>query len=80
MKADNLKKKGRGIRGQAFGVGAFEEDDESVYTQYDMSQYDFALDGPGGSEEPQVQAVDFTFEEMPKVCIPFFGLKIKFRG
>ena len=67
MKADSLKRKSKGIRGQAFGVGVFEEEDETVYTQFDMSQYDFALDGPGGSQEPSIQAVDFTFEEMPKV-------------
>lgn len=29
------------IRGQAFGVGALEEDDDDLYTTEDMSQYDF---------------------------------------
>ncbi|KOB72560.1 G patch domain containing 1 [Operophtera brumata] len=33
------------IRGQAFGVGAFEADDEDIYGAEDMSHYDFAL-GP----------------------------------
>ena len=32
------------ISGQAFGVGAFEEDDEDVYDRHDMSRYDFELD------------------------------------
>lgn len=31
---------------QAFGVGAFEEEDEDIYAKDDMSQYDFALDTP----------------------------------
>lgn len=29
------------ITGQAFGVGAFEEDDEDIYSKDDMTQYDF---------------------------------------
>jgi G patch domain-containing protein 1 len=29
---------------QAFGVGAFEEDDEDIYGREDLSQYDFSLD------------------------------------
>ncbi|PSN30385.1 G patch domain-containing protein 1 [Blattella germanica] len=32
------------IAGQAFGVGAFEEDDEDIYSREDMSQYDFSLE------------------------------------
>ncbi|XP_028400200.1 G patch domain-containing protein 1-like [Dendronephthya gigantea] len=31
------------IKGQAFGVGAFEDDDEDVYTQDSMSNYDIEL-------------------------------------
>ncbi|XP_014470799.1 PREDICTED: G patch domain-containing protein 1 [Dinoponera quadriceps] len=51
------------IHGQAFGVGAFEADDEDIYEREDMSRYDFALgperktktrwsqdDGPSGSQ------------------------------
>ncbi|OQR68258.1 G patch domain-containing protein 1-like [Tropilaelaps mercedesae] len=30
-----------GIRGQAFGVGAFEDDDEDIYGREDMTQYEF---------------------------------------
>ncbi|KFM59157.1 G patch domain-containing protein 1, partial [Stegodyphus mimosarum] len=30
------------ISGQAFGVGAFEDDDEDIYSKDDMSQYDFS--------------------------------------
>lgn len=41
-------KKGKAIRGQAFGVGAFEEEDEDVYAQLGKEAYDFALgEGPG---------------------------------
>lgn len=38
------KKKKVSIWGQAFGVGALEEDDEDIYSRDDMSQYDFALE------------------------------------
>lgn len=31
------------IRGQAFGVGAYERDDEDIYGKDDMSNYDFSL-------------------------------------
>ncbi|XP_071450993.1 G patch domain-containing protein 1 homolog [Hetaerina americana] len=32
------------ISGQAFGVGAFEEEDEDIYSTEDMSHYDFSLE------------------------------------
>ncbi|EDW79115.1 uncharacterized protein Dwil_GK12430 [Drosophila willistoni] len=32
------------IRGQAFGVGAFEEEDEDIYARDDMTRYDFTLE------------------------------------
>ncbi len=31
------------IRGQAFGVGAYEEEDEDIYARDDMSKYDFEV-------------------------------------
>ncbi|KAL1129275.1 hypothetical protein AAG570_013804 [Ranatra chinensis] len=40
------KKNKLSISGQAFGVGAFEEEDSDIYAQDDMSQYDFALECP----------------------------------
>lgn len=45
VKATGLKtsKKGKAIRGQAFGVGVFEDDDEDIYTNYDLTQYDFEI-------------------------------------
>ncbi|CAD6240799.1 GSCOCG00008928001-RA-CDS [Cotesia congregata] len=39
------KNKKLSIRGQAFGVGVFEADDEDIYSSTDMSNYDFSL-GP----------------------------------
>ncbi|CAL1685913.1 unnamed protein product [Lasius platythorax] len=38
------KNKKLSIHGQAFGVGAFEADDDDIYEREDMSRYDFALD------------------------------------
>ncbi|XP_012257550.2 G patch domain-containing protein 1 homolog [Athalia rosae] len=38
------KNKKLSIRGQAFGVGAFEAEDEDIYSRDDMSQYDFSLE------------------------------------
>ncbi|CAG5055361.1 unnamed protein product [Parnassius apollo] len=42
-----MKDKGKkvSIRGQAFGVGAFEADDDDIYATEDMSHYDFAIGG-----------------------------------
>ncbi|KAA0183264.1 hypothetical protein HAZT_HAZT009405 [Hyalella azteca] len=39
------KKKTMTIKGQAFGVGAFEEEDEDIYAQEDLSDYNFTLGG-----------------------------------
>ncbi|XP_045505311.1 G patch domain-containing protein 1 homolog [Colias croceus] len=49
-----MKEKGKkvSIRGQAFGVGAFEADDEDIYANEDMSHYDFAI---GGASEKKVE-------------------------
>ncbi|XP_048484243.1 G patch domain-containing protein 1 homolog isoform X1 [Plutella xylostella] len=48
-----MKDKGKklSIRGQAFGVGALEEDDEDIYATEDMSHYDFSLGGPKVDEK-----------------------------
>lgn len=42
------KRKKLQIKGQAFGVGAFEREDDDIYAKDDMSQYDFEL-APSGS-------------------------------
>nr|SVE85957.1 EOG090X013U [Daphnia similis] len=44
LKLTDRKKKLQ-IAGQAFGVGAFENEDEDIYSKEDMSQYDFELGG-----------------------------------
>ena len=70
LKSD--KKSSKGIKGQAFGVGAFEEEDESVYSNYDLSQFDFSLDLAGTSEESNLktQKIDTAFELQPKRLNP----------
>lgn len=35
---------GKSIHGQAFGVGAYEDDDDDIYATEDMSNYDFSLE------------------------------------
>ncbi|KAL0811841.1 hypothetical protein ABMA28_009268 [Loxostege sticticalis] len=50
----NEKGKKVSIRGQAFGVGAFEADDEDIYAMEDMSHYDFAI---GGAAQEKKKAV-----------------------
>uniref|UniRef100_A0A1I8BHG1 G-patch domain-containing protein n=1 Tax=Meloidogyne hapla TaxID=6305 RepID=A0A1I8BHG1_MELHA len=52
---------GRGIRGQAFSVGVFEEDDEDIYTNYDLTQYDFEVGASTQSTQLNVPKFDSTF-------------------
>ena len=51
LKFDNADKMKKGrkmkITGQAFGVGAYEEEDEDIYNRDDMSRYDFSLGNDG---------------------------------
>ncbi|CAH2057096.1 unnamed protein product, partial [Iphiclides podalirius] len=47
------KNKKVSIRGQAFGVGAFEADDEDIYATEDMSHYDFSLGAPAENQKPK---------------------------
>ncbi|VDO24610.1 unnamed protein product [Onchocerca flexuosa] len=56
-----LEKKGKGISGQAFGVGAFENDDANIYTNYDLSQYDFAIDSSGTAPDASCNTNDTSF-------------------
>ncbi|CAD6186049.1 unnamed protein product [Caenorhabditis auriculariae] len=66
-----LNKKSKGIRGQAFGVGVFEEDDESVYTNYDLSEFDFSLDVGGKPQAIEdAKKIDATFKEQSKRLNP----------
>lgn len=41
---DHKSKKSFQIKGQAFGVGAFEDEDEDIYDKNDFSYYDFSLE------------------------------------
>lgn len=50
------------IRGQAFGVGAFEEDDDDIYGRDDMTKYDFRLENQiesGSSKSSRYQERGF---------------------
>ncbi|XP_066990837.1 G patch domain-containing protein 1-like [Macrobrachium rosenbergii] len=47
------KKKKLLIKGQAFGVGAFEEEDEDIYATDDMSNYDFGEEKVGDKSKQQ---------------------------
>lgn len=45
------------ITGQAFGVGAFEEDDDDIYARDDMTNYDFKSGGKAKTTaKKQIQA------------------------
>ncbi|GFS80154.1 g patch domain-containing protein 1 [Nephila pilipes] len=51
-------KKKLAISGQAFGVGAFEDEDEDIYSKDDMSQYDFSDLNPKGSSQASKETVE----------------------
>ncbi|XP_026750397.2 G patch domain-containing protein 1 homolog [Galleria mellonella] len=76
-----MKEKGKkvSIRGQAFGVGAFEADDEDIYATEDMSHYDFTLGG--ATEDKQKKKVKekgvnvlegFVKASKPLPQVPFY--------
>jgi G patch domain-containing protein 1 len=46
---------------QAFGVGAFEDDDEDIYGREDMSQYDFSLDSETTTSKQKHQVTEPAF-------------------
>lgn len=43
------------IKGQAFGVGAFEEDDEDIYARDDLTRYDFAMGDKSKKDQKPVK-------------------------
>ncbi|XP_063695584.1 G patch domain-containing protein 1 homolog [Culicoides brevitarsis] len=51
---DKKTNKKLSIKGQAFGVGALEDDDEDIYMRDDMSKYDFTLDD---HKKPKMKAI-----------------------
>lgn len=48
------------IKGQAFGVGAFEDDDDDIYAKDDMSKYDFLLGGKAKKSSKPTKAIENT--------------------
>ncbi|XP_062130896.1 G patch domain-containing protein 1 homolog [Drosophila sulfurigaster albostrigata] len=50
------KQKQLSIRGQAFGVGAFEEEDDDIYARDDMTRYDFSL----ADKQPKKKKVEYV--------------------
>lgn len=51
-------KKKLSISGQAFGVGAFEEDDEDIYVKEDMSKYDYEMTGEAQGNKATSSSVE----------------------
>lgn len=64
------------IKGQAFGVGAFEDDDDDIYAKDDMSKYDFLLGGKANASKQPTKAIEGTktfidgFVESPSNVAP----------
>lgn len=48
------------IKGQAFGVGAFENEDDDIYARDDMSKYDFLLGGKANTSSKPTKAIENT--------------------
>lgn len=46
------------IKGQAFGVGAFEEDDDDIYAKDDMTNYDFSMNEKAASTSKATRAIE----------------------
>ncbi|XP_044764711.1 G patch domain-containing protein 1 homolog [Coccinella septempunctata] len=64
------KNKKLSIRGQAFGVGAFENDDDDIYAKEDMSNYDFEL------TKERVKSVNNLNNPTEKVFNTFLKAKV----
>lgn len=50
------------ITGQAFGVGAFENDDDDIYMKEDMSKYDFELAEEKKKEQPKTSSSQLVLD------------------
>ena len=57
---NDKNRKGLKISGQAFGIGAYEEEDEDIYAKDDMTNYDFEL-------RPERVSLDWTPEQCHQV-------------
>lgn len=51
------------ISGQAFGVGALEEDDEDIYVKEDFSNYDFELTSEKTKKQKEVQKKNLLYDQ-----------------
>lgn len=47
---------------QAFGVGAYEEDDDDIYKTDDMSNYDFSLEDKNQKSKQKLKSNKFGIE------------------
>lgn len=52
------------VSGQAFGVGAFENEDEDIYARDDMSKYDFELESAKSKAKKLPKKPDKTAEDV----------------
>ena len=85
LKFDNADKAKKGrkmkIAGQAFGVGAYEEDDDDIYQRDDMSRYDFSLDFNSpedqAKKDPKKRQKSRWGEESIIQCIEGFSISEK---
>lgn len=60
---NDKNKKKLSISGQAFGVGAFEDDDEDIYVKDDMNRYDFELTNEKLSKKDSVPKAKTVFDD-----------------
>uniref|UniRef100_A0A0N5A8B8 G-patch domain-containing protein n=1 Tax=Syphacia muris TaxID=451379 RepID=A0A0N5A8B8_9BILA len=69
--AMKIKAKSKGIRGQAFGVGAFEDDDVNIYTDYDLTQYDYSIGNDDSAPLlPQTDTFVVSSQRYCRRCFP----------
>jgi G patch domain-containing protein 1 len=72
---DNKNNKKLSIRGQAFGVGALEEEDEDIYARDDMTRYDFSLEDGKKKAKPKAIKAKADTNIIDGFCVPEKGNK-----
>ncbi|CAG9865456.1 unnamed protein product [Phyllotreta striolata] len=63
------------IGGQAFGVGAFEEDDDDIYVKEDMSNYDFELTKEKKTDQSRNKEVTLILGMFKRSNVPLIAKK-----
>jgi len=63
------------IKGQAFGVGAFEDDDEDIYVKEDMTRYDFELTNEKKVKQSMNSAKKLVFNMFVHSKMPLLNKK-----